>query len=240
MRRMCSHLGMRTPQHEPLGLQATWHNTRMDTPTSVQVQTKSAAGIAWNLSASLFQAIDDLALTEAMAQAKTDVAAFEQKYRSTVKKGPTATHLLQALQEAESLQTTLIKIQSYAGLIYAADTSKNEHRALLQQVEELMTALRNQMLFFDLEWLEVPDAKAQKLIANKKLAKYAHYLANERKSKPRHLEVRRLPARDLLRDTLGGLALFAVGLYGVGRALRRYAGQRVRDRLGRWTERPAG
>jgi oligoendopeptidase F len=95
----------------------------MDTPT--QTETKSAAGIAWNLSASLFTAIDDPALTEAMTQAKADVAAFEQKYRGTVKKGPTAAHLLQALQEAEGLQTTLIKIQSYAGLTYAADTSKS-------------------------------------------------------------------------------------------------------------------
>ncbi|NJM41834.1 MAG: M3 family oligoendopeptidase, partial [Anaerolineae bacterium] len=84
-------------------------------------------------------------------------------------------------------KAALIKIQSYAGLTYAADTSKNEHRALLQQTEELMTALRNQLLFFDLEWLEVPDAKAQKLMSHKKLAKYAHYLANERKSKPHTL-----------------------------------------------------
>ena len=49
----------------------------MNAPTPTQ--TKSAAGIAWNLGASLFKAIDDPALTDAMAQAKTDVAAFEQK-----------------------------------------------------------------------------------------------------------------------------------------------------------------
>jgi oligoendopeptidase F len=155
----------------------------MDTPA----QTKSASGVSWNLGATLFKAIDDPTLAEAMTKTKTDVEAFEQKYRGTIKKGPTAAHLLTALQEAEALQTTLIKTQSYAGLTYAADTSKNEHRALLQKAEELMTALRNQLLFFDLEWLEVPEAKAQKLMGHKKLAKYAHYLANERKSKPHML-----------------------------------------------------
>lgn len=163
--------------------EGTWHNNRMDTPA----QTKSASGVSWNLGATLFKAIDDPTLAEAMTKTKTDVEAFEQKYRGTIKKGPTAAHLLTALQEAEALQTTLIKTQSYAGLTYAADTSKNEHRALLQKAEELMTALRNQLLFFDLEWLEVPEAKAQKLMGHKKLAKYAHYLANERKSKPHML-----------------------------------------------------
>ena len=157
-----------------LSVEAAWHNTLHG--HTHPAPAKSAAGIAWNLSASLFAAIDDPALAEAMTQAKADVAAFEQKYRGTVKKGPTVALLLGALQEAEALQTTLIKIQSYAGLTYAADTSKNEHRALLQQAEELMTALRNQLLFFDLEWMEVPDAKAEKLIGHKKLAKYAHYL----------------------------------------------------------------
>jgi hypothetical protein len=62
----------------------------------------------------------------------------------------------------------------------------------------------------------------------------------ERKTKPRHLEIRRLPAGDTLRDALGGLALVLLGLYGAGRALRGYADQRVRKRLGRLTESRAG
>ena len=117
----------------------------------------------------------------------SDVAGFEKKYRGTIKKGPTAAYLLEALQAAETLQTSLIKISAFASLTYAADTSKNDHRALLQRVEEALTALRNQLLFFDLEWLEVPDAKAEKLIGSKTLVKYSHYLANERKSKPHTL-----------------------------------------------------
>lgn len=59
--------------------------------------------------------------------------------------------------------------------------------------------------------------------------------ADERKSKPRHLQLHRRPFGAVLRDTLGGLALFALGLLGLGRALRGYAGLRVRERAGRLT-----
>ena len=155
--------------------------------TTSQTPTKSAAGVSWDLATSLFKSVNDPELDGALEQAGSDVAEFERKYRGTIKKGPTAAHLLEALQAAEALQTSLIKISAFASLTYAADTSKNEHRALLQRVEEALTALRNQLLFFDLEWLEVPDAKAEKLIGNKKLAMYSHYLANERKSKPHTL-----------------------------------------------------
>ncbi len=148
---------------------------------------KSAAGVNWDLATSLFKAVDDPALDAALEQAGSDVAEFEKQYRGTIKKGPPAVYLLEALKEAEALQTSLIKISAFASLTYAADTSKNDHRALLQKVEEALTALRNQLLFFDLEWLEVPDAKADKLIGSKKLARYSHYLANERKSKPHTL-----------------------------------------------------
>ncbi len=50
-----------------------------------------------------------------------------------------------------------------------------------------MTALRNQLLFFDLEWLDVPEEHAQRLIADPLLAPYRHYLGSERRFKPHTL-----------------------------------------------------
>jgi oligoendopeptidase F len=50
-----------------------------------------------------------------------------------------------------------------------------------------MTAQRNKLLFFDLEWLEVPEEHAQRLIADPHLAPYRHHLASERRFKPHTL-----------------------------------------------------
>ena len=149
----------------------------------------SAKGIAWDLSVSLFNAIDDPAIDEALVQSERDVAAFEEHYRNAINVpgGPAAAFLLKALQDNEAMHTALYRIHGFAALSYAADTSHNGNRVLLQRVEEKMTALRNRVLFSDLEWIVLCDDDAERLIADPVLANYAHYLRSERKSKPHTL-----------------------------------------------------
>jgi Na+/phosphate symporter len=68
-------------------------------------------------------------------------------------------------------------------------------------------------------------------------------LQGDRRSKPWTLTLRPLPRSEMLRNVIGGLALFVLGLRTVGRALRAYAGRRVRAALTRLTRgqlRPAG
>jgi Na+/phosphate symporter len=60
-------------------------------------------------------------------------------------------------------------------------------------------------------------------------------LQADRRSKGWSLRLRPLPRHDMLRDVVGGLALFLLGLRTVGRALRAYAGRRVRSGLSRLT-----
>lgn len=79
------------------------------------------------------------------------------------------------------------RLSAYSRLLYAADTTQDAHRALMQRVEEALTAFQNQVLFFDLEWLEVEDEAAQKLIHDPALATYKHYLSSQRRFKPHTL-----------------------------------------------------
>ncbi len=149
---------------------------------------KSAAGVAWDLSA-FFSRPDDPAIERALQQVAAQAEAFAARYRGTINApgGATAGHLLTALQEAEALQEEMVKISAYASLLFAADTSQEAHRTLMQRVEEHMTALRNQLLFFDLEWLDVPEEHARGLIDDPVLAPYRHYLSSERRFKPHTL-----------------------------------------------------
>lgn len=162
---------------------------------------KSAAGVAWDLSA-LFSGPDDPALERALQQAAADAEAFAARYRGTINTpaGVSAGHLLTALREAEALQDAIVRISAYASLLFAADTSQEAHRTLMQRVEEQATALRNQLLFFDLEWLDVPDERAQRLIDDPLLAGYRHYLSSERRFRPHTLsepEERLMNEKDL-------------------------------------------
>ena len=60
----------------------------------------------------------------------------------------------------------------------------------------------------------------------------------DRKSKPRLLQVQPLSQFRVLRYLLGGLALFVLGLRTLGRALRAYVGQQLREVLARLTRSP--
>jgi hypothetical protein len=60
-------------------------------------------------------------------------------------------------------------------------------------------------------------------------------IQGERRSKAWNLTLTALPRHEMLRNVLGGLALFVLGLRTVGRALRAYAGRSIRATLARLT-----
>lgn len=151
-------------------------------------RTTSAAGVAWNLH-DLYQSYDDPALTAAADGAAEAAAAFATTYRGTINipGGPSAAHLLAALQQLEAIYDTLEHPLVYASLLFAADTSQPAHRNLQQWAEQCSTAIRNTLLFFNLEWLALPDAAAHRLADDPLLANYRHYLLAARRYQPHTL-----------------------------------------------------
>lgn len=148
----------------------------------------SASGVTWNLS-DLFQSHDDPAIAATLDRVATDAATFAATYRTTINVpgGPTAEHLLQALQQLETLYDTLLLPSIYAGLLFSADTSNPDHQNLHQRVEQRYTSIGNTLLFFELEWLQVSDDDAQRLIDTPLLAPYRHHLISMRRYQPHML-----------------------------------------------------
>ena len=101
--------------------------------------------------------------------------------------GPDAATLLAGVQAYEDLYERAGRVESYAHLLYDSDTRDVTARDLSQKVEQRLTELRNLTLFFDLEWLELPDDVAERLIVDPVLAPYAHYLRHERALRPHRL-----------------------------------------------------
>ena len=91
------------------------------------------------------------------------------------------------MQAYEALYERAGRVETYAHLLYDSDTRDVTARDLSQKVEQRLTELRNLTLFFDLEWLELPDDVAERLIADPALAPYAHYLRHERAFRPHRL-----------------------------------------------------
>ena len=73
---------------------------------------------------------------------------------------------------------------SYASLRFAVDTADPAFGALLQHVQERATAIQTTLLFFELEWAALDDARAEALLADPGLAFCAHHLRSERRYRP--------------------------------------------------------
>jgi oligoendopeptidase F len=150
--------------------------------------TNSAAGIRWNLS-DLYAAHDDPKIDTTLADCRARAEKFAERFRPIMQNPEALTSevLRQALQELEIIYEALGRVGSYAGLLYASDTTNPAYQDLEQKVEQRSTEIRNLVLFFEIEWLKADDTIADRLIVDHALKTYSHYLRNLRRYRPHTL-----------------------------------------------------
>src|SRR3954469_1235048 len=73
---------------------------------------------------------------------------------------------------------------SYVGLDFATDTTDPARGARMQRVEERATQISTKLLFFELEWAELPDERVDELLADERLTFARHYLESARRYRP--------------------------------------------------------
>lgn len=148
----------------------------------------SAAGVAWNLN-DLYSSVSDPAIDSDLQKALETAQTFEKTYRGQIAKegGPNVDTLLQAVTELECLHELAAKPAIYAMLLHAGKTDDAKHGALVAKTQQKSTEINQHLIFFDLEWVQVDDTAADRLLASEKLAKYQHYLREKRVWKPHFL-----------------------------------------------------
>lgn len=146
-----------------------------------------AKGVQWDLT-DLYFGIEDpkirLDLDELSEKAKT----FEKKFKGMIHSSHlTLTTLEEMLRFLENLFDKLEKVTAHAHLIFSGDSSQQENGKHLQYVSEKRTAIKNHLIFFELEWAELPDAEADRLLKAPSIVRYRHYLSRERIYRPHRL-----------------------------------------------------
>jgi oligoendopeptidase F len=155
-----------------------------------------AAGVRWDLS-HLFAGPDDPAIEAALDATLAQARAFAARHRGGIA-GLGAAALCDAVDELERLQEPAARAGAYAHLLFAADTATPRHGALLQRVQERGTGIRNELLFFELEWVAVYEDRARALLADPALARRRHLLAAMRRYRPHVLSE---PEEKILAET---------------------------------------
>ncbi len=148
----------------------------------------SAAGVRWNLG-DMYKSPKDPAIVRDLDLALKKAKEWEKTYRGRFVRKPaiSAAELGKAVAELEHILELRDKPQMYAHLLFAQDTSDAGFRALMQQTQERSVPVAQHLLFWELEWCQVDEAVAKKLIAAKECARYAHYLEAVRRYRPHQL-----------------------------------------------------
>ncbi len=144
-----------------------------------------AEQVEWNLS-DLYEGPDDPRIESELDEASSAASAFRERFRG--KLGDlSAAELNDAVEELERIKSMSTRVEIYVRLRQAADSSDEARGALLQKVRERNTKIETELLFFDLEWSELEDDIAERLLADPALVRYAAVLRSERRYKPYQL-----------------------------------------------------
>ncbi|MDH3581475.1 MAG: oligoendopeptidase F, partial [Hyphomicrobiales bacterium] len=145
----------------------------------------------WNLD-DLYPAPDSKTLKRDLARANDDAAAFQQRYQGKLdalaKADGAGGALAGALRDYEALQDLIGRITSFAGLLYAADTSDPERAKFYGDIQEKLTGITTQLLFFGLEFNRLDDAELEAALNDDGLAHYRPWIEDLRKEKPYQLD----------------------------------------------------
>jgi oligoendopeptidase F len=142
----------------------------------------TATGITWDLS-DLYAGADDPRIVQDLDAALQTARGFAQAYRGKINipTGPSATLVAEAVAAMEAILARAGKAAAYAELLHAADMGPPAHGALVALTQEKTSAVRRELLFFELEWLALDDVAAQRVIVDPSCERHCHFLASLRR-----------------------------------------------------------
>ncbi len=126
---------------------------------------------------------DEATVAALLERADERAAGFAERHEGKVAELD-GEGLLEAMEELAAISELAGRAANFAHLRFAADTEDPANGALVQMVSERATAIQTKLLFFELEWVEVDDERAEQLLSTPGLEFADHYLRMERRYRP--------------------------------------------------------
>ena len=157
-------------------------------PTSSAGQADLGTMPEWNLT-DLYPGRESAALKADIAKAAQDASAIKAAYQGKLAGlGKDGATLAKAIAAYESLSDVIGRLGSYAGLLYSSDTASGENAKFYGDIQEKITAITTDLIFFELELNKIEDADLAVALKDPALARYKPWLDDLRKEKPFQLE----------------------------------------------------
>ena len=142
----------------------------------------------WNL-ADLYPSPKSKALQADLKKAADEALAIKQRFLGKLAEPASdGTRLAEAIGAYEKLSDTIGRLGSYAGLLYAADTSNPENAKFYGDIQEKLTSITTELIFFELELNKIDEAQLSRALQVPALARYKPWVDDLRKEKPYQLD----------------------------------------------------
>ena len=144
--------------------------------------TTGAESVEWDL-ADLYAGPDDPRLDADLELALGEASSFRERYRGRLGE-LSASELADATAELERIRSSVMRVEIFARMRFAADTSDEARGAFVQRVREQAVAIGTELLFFELEWAALPDDVAERVLADPAIERYRNVLRSQRRYRP--------------------------------------------------------
>jgi oligoendopeptidase F len=143
------------------------------------------AAAAWDLEP-LVDGLGGDGVERLLTEARDRAAAFAERYRGRLGELDSES-LADAMRELGEIQDLGGRAGSYAMLDFTLDTTDPARGARVQEARELGAAIETHLLFFELEWNQLPDERAEELLQGDGLDFCRHHLRTLRRYLPHQL-----------------------------------------------------
>ena len=142
----------------------------------------------WDLAA-LYKAPDAPEVAADLARARADAAHIKTAYQGKLAAlAADGASLAEAVKAYEALSDLIGKLGSYAGLRYAANTADPARAKFYGDIQENITAITTDLVFFELELNQIAPATLAAALKHPALAHYKPWFDDLTKEKPYQLE----------------------------------------------------
>lgn len=141
---------------------------------------EKAKGVVWNLQ-ELYKSDTDPQIEQDIEAALKSAGNFKTTYYGKIAaEDCTVERLLEALNSYEQLIEQMYRPYAMASLLFAGDGRSDGYKALIARVQDAMTRITNQTLFFTLEIQKICESKITSFFTEEKLGRYRHYIESLR------------------------------------------------------------
>lgn len=142
----------------------------------------------WNL-ADLYASPDAPSFKADMERGAADAAKFAKDYAGKLA-SLSGADLAKAISAYEQISEVLGRTGSYAQLYYVGDTTNSDRSKFYGDVNNKITEISTQLLFFELELNQIEEESLKGLMADPALAHYKPWIDNLRFEKPYQLDAK--------------------------------------------------